>query len=177
MSRLGTILIKPDAIQDGLLSDIIADIVSNGFQLLTTKEVYILPDQIPILCSPEELAERRITAFGLIQNYLSGESIIAIIKGNINGTSEMLEIKGKVTSSGLRYKYFSYHGINLEELEKSDPVQFGLMKGRNRVHSPDTESEAYNIISTFFTPEELEELGIRNEVEELSLETKELTFK
>ncbi|MCA9387352.1 hypothetical protein KC669_04935, partial [Candidatus Dojkabacteria bacterium] len=98
-------------------------------------------------------------------------------KGQQNGTREVLDIKGKITTSGLRYKYFPYHNVNFVELEKLDPVQFGLMKGRNRVHSPDTELEAYRIISEFFSELELEGLGIREKVEELNHEPKELTFK
>jgi nucleoside diphosphate kinase len=178
MSKLGVLVIKPDAVQEGLLDDLLSDITDAGFRIVARKEHWFTPDQIPLLCSPKELAERRISAFGLVNNYISGESVVLIIEGveGTDGTSEALRLKGKVDGGGLRAKYFPYSQDELDEAEKNDLVRFGLMKARNRIHSPDSFEEALEIMRVTFTPDELEELS-RLGFSEIHETNKNLTFK
>jgi nucleoside diphosphate kinase len=160
MNNLGVLVIKPDAVQEGLVDNILSDIGSSGLRILAQKEHWFTPDQIPLLCSPAELAERRLSAFGLVNNYISGESIVLVVQG-VEGddiTNQILRLKGKVDGGGLRAKYFPYTQAELSEVEKRDLVRFGLMKARNRIHSPDSAEEALAIMKITFTPEELKEL-------------------
>lgn len=178
MNRLGVLVIKPDAVQEGLSDNIYSDITEAGFKILAKKEHWFTPDQIPLLCSPKELAERRLSAFGLVNNYISGESIVLVIQGaeGTDGTTEALRLKGKVDGGGLRAKYFPYTQAELDEVEKNDLVQFGLMKARNRIHSPDTLEEALEIMKVTFTEDELKELHRRGIVE-AEEDNQELTIK
>lgn len=178
MSSIGVLVIKPDAVQEDLTDNILSDITNAGFRILAKKEHWFTPDQIPLLCSPKELAERRLSAFGLVNNYVSGESVVLIIQGgdDTDGTTEALKLKGKVDGGGLRAKYFPYTQAELDEVEKNDLVQFGLMKARNRIHSPDTFEEALEIIKVTFTQDELNELHRMGFVE-VNESNEELTIK
>lgn len=169
MNNIGILILKPDAIQDGLTGSIQQDVRDWGFDIIYEKAHQFTPDQMGLLCAPSELGDRRLTAYGLIHNYLSGESLILFLRKESTPdiVQEILKLKGKVTGGGLRFKYFPYDNGVLSILEDIDPLQFGLMKGRNRVHSPDTREEMLVLMDKVLSKDELRFLELYNEVKEL----------
>lgn len=163
MTNFGLLVIKPDAIEEGLAEDIIADVVSVGGKVILQKLFQFRPNHIPRILLPLEfLKVRPLMVYGYIQNYIGGESMIAIFKfpEGIDGSQKILELKGSIDKGGIRRKYFPYTQAEMDRVEMLESpgspsdIQLGLMKARNRIHSPDNEYEIREMMEIVLNSEE-----------------------
>ncbi len=163
MTNFGLLVIKPDAIEEGLTEDIIADVVYMGGKVVLQKLFQFRPDHIPRILLPIEfLKVRPLMVYGYIQNYIGGESMIAIFQfpDGVDGSQKILELKGSIDKGGIRRKYFPYSQAEMDRVEmlespgSPNDIQLGLMKARNRVHSPDNDDEIREMMEIVLNSEE-----------------------
>jgi len=175
MSNIGVIILKPDAVQEGISDQMIADFQALGGELLLKKEFQFLPAHIPRILLPIDFLEARpLMVHGYIQSYLSGPSVITVVRfeGVDNATEHIVKLKGKIDTNGIRNKYFPYDEndlYNVEHLEYPNGVgdlQLGFVKCRNRIHSPETEEETLEMLELTLSKSEMkyiENLGFKVE--------------
>ncbi len=131
------ILIKPDAVQRGLIGNIITRFEQRGLKIVAMKMIYM----------NEKLARRHYAVHegkdffaGLVKFITSGPIVAAVLEGD-----DAVEIVRKTMGS-------------------TDPLtappgtiraDFGIDMGRNLVHGSDSPENATQEIALFFAPEEV----------------------
>jgi len=180
MSEFGVVILKPDAVQEGIDNNMINEFVANGAEVVIKKSFQFLPKHIPRVLLPVEFLEKRpLMVYGYIQNYLVGSSTVAVLKfpGVENATERIVKLKGKIDTGGIRAKYFPYNAEDLRRVEELEypnaisDIQLGLVKCRNRIHSPETEVETLEMLNIVLQPYEMEylrELGLNLTWEQLA---------
>ncbi len=131
------IIIKPDAVQRGLIGEIIRRFENRGLRIAGMKFMQV----------PRELAERHyaehkgkgfyegllqyITSAPVVVMALEGQNAIAIARGTIGSTKPVEAAPGSIRGD------------------------FGMEVGRNLVHGSDKPESAEREVNLFFAPEEL----------------------
>ncbi|HEX3049610.1 MAG TPA: nucleoside-diphosphate kinase [Aggregatilineaceae bacterium] len=131
------IIIKPDAVQRGLIGEIIRRFENRGLRIAGMKFMQV----------PRELAERHyaehkgkgfyegllqyITSAPVVVMALEGKNAIAIARGTIGSTKPVEAAPGSIRGD------------------------FGMEVGRNLVHGSDKPESAEREVNLFFAPEEL----------------------
>lgn len=162
-TQYGLIILKPDAIMDGLENEILKEIEAANLALIFSKKFHFKLRHIPFLCDFKRTEGSEKKFLGFIKNYGSGDSLILVVKTQRqDAIEEILELKGKIDSDGLRKKYFPFSYEHMLEIEETDPETFGYMKARNRLHSPDTLEELKKLVKSTFTEQELLLLAHQN---------------
>jgi len=131
------IIIKPEAVQRGLIGEIIRRFENRGLRIAGMKFMQV----------PRELAERHyaehkgkgfyegllqyITSAPVVVMALEGQNAIAIARGTIGSTKPVEAAPGSIRGD------------------------FGMEVGRNLVHGSDKPESAEREVNLFFAPEEL----------------------
>lgn len=164
MSEFGVIILKPDAVLEGIADDMIGEFVRKGAEVVLRKEFQFLPKHIARVLLPIEfLKERPLMVYGYIQSYLSSYSVVAVLRfpDSENATELIVKLKGKIDTGGIRAKYFPYTAEDLKEVEYLEhpngvgDIQLGLIKSRNRIHSPETEPETLEMLDIVLSEDEM----------------------
>lgn len=154
------IIITPDAIRDGLLQDILKDLLSVGsMRIIWSKRV--------MFNSPEDIftlypkMPQQSFCSSVIRTMTLGESFAILIQGE-NAFSDIKKMKGELnldgetlTVTGLRFKYKTW---SLEEIEHLDCSNLELMNRifEFRIHAAENPLETARICYLFMNGEELE---------------------
>jgi len=160
------------------------DLEEGGLDVIFRKDIVFSEVQAKIIYLKE--LEGHPNLSGAIKSILGTEknnlSTILILKSKEgqNGLAKAVNIKGKVGKGGIRAKYNLY---SREELESGgftgDELSSELAK--NRLHVPDTDSEAFEIMSMLLTEKDKNELKYRepelyNELERM-IKSREVTLE
>jgi len=163
MNPYTVVVIKPDAHKDVLVEMILDDLTSGGLEIVLRKDLILSQEQAEMIYESE--AKKEIHDYA-VKSLLPGEKelpvTLAIVR-SAEGTSAIAiarEIKGKSGQSGVRSKYQLSNEKELkEEYELDDEVKTALAK--NRLHVPDTDSEAMEIMNALITHREKEDIRDR----------------
>jgi len=135
------IIIKPDAVQRGLIGRILARFEEKGIKIVALKMIHIHKE-----LAEKHYDEHKGKAFyeNLIK-YISSESSRAVV-GVLEGHN-IVPVVRKICGS-----------TNPQESELGTlRGDFGMHTGRNIIHASDSEESAKREIALFFTEEELHE--------------------
>jgi nucleoside-diphosphate kinase len=133
------IIIKPDAVQRGLIGKVLRRFESRGIKIAALKMVHI----------KKELAEKHygehkgkpfyeplvtyITSFPVVVGVLEGENIVPVVRKMCGATNPQNAENGTIRGD------------------------FGMVTGRNIIHASDSEASAEREIALFFKRDELNE--------------------
>ena len=135
------IIIKPDAVQRGLIGRILARFEEKGIKIVALKMIHIHKE-----LAEKHYGEHKGKAFyeNLIK-YISSESSRAVV-GVLDGQN-IVPVVRKICGS-----------TNPQESELGTiRGDFGMQTGRNIIHASDSEESAKREIALFFTEDELHE--------------------
>ena len=131
------VIIKPDAVQRGLIGPILTRLERRGFRLAAMKLMHITPE-----LASRHYAEHEGKPFydGLIEFITSGPVVVAVVEG-----SDVIEVVRRTM------------GHTQPALAEPGTIRadFGVDIGRNVVHGSDSPDSASREISLFFAPEEI----------------------
>ncbi|MDO8495982.1 MAG: nucleoside-diphosphate kinase [bacterium] len=176
-------VLKPDAHRDIIGGMIIRDLEEGGLDVIFRKDIVFSEKQAQKIYLKE--LEGQPNFPGAIKSILGTEKhnfgtiLILKSKDGQDALMKAVNIKGKVGQGGIRAKYNLY---SREELEAKgfggDELSNELAK--NRLHIPDTDLEAIELIKMLLTEKEKDELRSRepdlcNELDKLS-EGREMVF-
>jgi len=130
-------LIKPDAVQRGLMGEVISRIERKGFQVVGMKLLTVTPELAALHYAEHEGKHFYVK---LVEYITSGPVVALCVQGH------------------------RAVGVLRSLIGKTDPAEaqtgtirgdFGLSKGRNLVHAADSPEAAAREIALYFAPEEL----------------------
>jgi len=131
------VILKPDAVQRGLIGAILARLEQRGLRFVALKLMEISPE-----LAAQHYGEHLGKPFypGLIQFITSGPVIVAVVEGN-RAIQVVRDTMGK-----------THPADSPSGTVRGD---FGLEKGRNLIHGSDSPESAAKEIGRFFTEAEI----------------------
>ncbi len=133
------VMIKPDAVQRGLIGEIISRLERKGLKIVAMK----------MLSVSRELAERHYAEhrekpfFGSLVDYITSAPVVAMVVEGKNAVKVVRTLVG---------------ATNPQEAQPGTiRGDFGMDIGRNVIHASDSLESAEREISLFFKPEEIVE--------------------
>lgn len=155
MCRYIVLLIKPDAIRDGLLGPILQEVKNN----VNAKEIFRKNWKIPdgdINLLYQDWINRPEFPF-IKANLLQGESVFILLAGDQNIFSDFTRIKGKKNKGGIR---FQFRGMTTEELEAQNASKEEIQRRRaeNRIHTTDNQQETVLLCRLALNESEIDSL-------------------
>lgn len=136
-------LLKPDALQRKIENEIFEAIQKHGFDIVAVRKTMLTEEQIKALWPPKECVgfwER------LKEAYMEGPSIFFIAHNGSNTIQKLSDLVG-------------YREPTIAE-PHTLRRQFGETILRNVIHSTSSEQTFWREVNSFFTPEELKQIGI-----------------
>ena len=131
------IMIKPDAVQRGLIGEIVSRFENKGLQLMGMKLMLI----------PKETAEKHYGEhkgkkfFEPLISYITSGPVLAMVWEGEDAVSVCRNMMGKTNPK--------------EAMPGTIRCDFGMQTGRNIIHGSDSPESAEREIAIFFKPEEL----------------------
>lgn len=133
------VMVKPDGVQRGLVSEVISRFERRGLKLVGLKML-----QIPRELAEEHYGEHKGKPFfDALVSYITSSPVVAMVLEGKNAVAAVRDMMGAT------------------DPQKAAPGtirgEFGLDIGRNVVHGSDSPASAEREIGLFFKPEELVE--------------------
>ncbi|HMQ01528.1 MAG TPA: nucleoside-diphosphate kinase [Candidatus Doudnabacteria bacterium] len=153
---LAVIVIKPDSIRDILEKSVMSDLMQVvNLEVVFAKYHHFTQKQVELMYP--KWVDRPVFKY-MVKNYLIGPSLVLLVLGV--DVSESINIaKGKMNvGGGIRNKYKRYSIEEMEKLSFSEE-QINIHKSENRIHSTDTTTEAWDIMSQICNIRELNEVS------------------
>ncbi|OGS51306.1 MAG: nucleoside-diphosphate kinase [Euryarchaeota archaeon RBG_16_68_12] len=130
-------LLKPDAVQRGLVGEILQRFERKGLKLVAMKLVRVSKD----LAESYYAEHKGKPFFEPLVRYVTASPVIAIVLEGEGAVAAVRRMMGKTNSA--------------EAESGTVRGDFGLVIGRNLIHGSDSPASAKREIGLFFTPEEL----------------------
>lgn len=130
-------MIKPDAVQRGLVGDIIRRYEQKGLRIAAMK-VMMVTDELAMKHYAEHVNK---PFFPGLKDYITSGPVVALVLEGKNAVAEVRKINGATNP--------------LEAACGTIRGDFAQEVGRNVVHGSDSVESAANEISIYFTPEEV----------------------
>ncbi len=133
------VMIKPDAVQRGLIGEIISRLEKKGLKIVAMKMINV----------SKELAERHYAEhrekpfFQSLVDYITSAPVVAMVVEGKNAVKVVRTLVGATNP--------------VEALPGTIRGDFGMDIGRNVIHASDSLESAEREISLFFNPEEIVE--------------------
>ena len=130
-------LIKPDAVQRGLMGEVISRVERKGLQVVGMKLLTVSPELAALHYAEHEGKH----FYGKLVEYITSGPVVALCVQGHRAVGVLRSLIGKTDPA--------------EAQTGTIRGDFGLTKGRNLVHAADSPEAAAREIALYFTPEEL----------------------
>lgn len=137
MSNKTFMMIKPDAVERGLIGDILKDITDAGFKIIALKLTQISINEAQTFYSVHK--ERPF--FNELTSYMSRSSIVAAFLEKDNAVSDFRKLIGDTDPN--------------EADEGTIRKKYAISKGENSVHGSDSDENALIEASFYFSGREI----------------------
>lgn len=155
-SKFTIIFIKPDAINDGLVNQIVSDLIGAGLRLVHIKPVELNLDQATFIYRDHSGSPNfKFAIDSIMSEGQCKTTLFLLVKHKEKDALTVAqEAKGRADVNGIRAKYRRYHR---QELVKKGILGDGLktLMSRNRLHIPDSNEHVGRILEIVLKPEEL----------------------
>lgn len=158
-NKFTIMFIKPDAVRDGLIDQIVGDFLEAGLIPVFSKPMELTWDQAMIIYRDHmDNPNYEFAVRSLIEEEDCKESLFLFLK-NENGDTlaKAQETKGRADKNGVRAKYRRYLWSELKE-KGIEGDELKTMLSRNRVHVPDSDDHVCEIIGLLLSESELREI-------------------
>lgn len=158
------VIIKPDAHKDILTEMILRDIEEGGLEIVLRKDLSLSEEQAEMIYRDEKNKEKqRYATKSLLLKEGEPSYVTVVIVKSAEGFSALAmarELKGKSGKSGIRSKYQLH---TKEALIDKYETRHGLKSAlaENRLHVPDTDDDALEIINSLMSLSEKSDLKER----------------
>lgn len=158
-NKFTIIFIKPDAIRDGLIDQIVGDFAEAGLNPVFSKPMELMWDQAMMIYRDHMgNPNYEFAVKSLIEEEECKTSLFLLLKNESgDALSKAQELKGRADKSGIRAKYRRYLWTELKE-KGIEGDELRTMLSRNRVHVPDSDDHVCEIIGFLLTENELREI-------------------
>ena len=163
MSYYSVVIIKPDAHKDMLVEMILDDFKNNGLNIVFHKDLVLSREQAETIYKGEsgkETYEHAIKSIMPTEGSINVTMAIIKSKNEVSALNIAHEVRGKSGKSGVRSKYQVY---TKDELRKKNISENEILSNlaKNRLHVPDTDREAMELIDLLTTPAEKDDIKER----------------
>jgi len=158
-TKFTAIFLKPDTINDGLAEVIISDLTKLGFKFVYEKPVKLTEGQA-IFIYKDHLNNPDIAfAVASIMRERTCDNSLFLIAKRDEGDALLRaqEAKGSADGIGIRAKYRRHDWADLRDRGVEEEERKSLLS-RNRIHIPDSDEHACQIIEMLIGKDELSEL-------------------
>ncbi|MCS7122247.1 MAG: nucleoside-diphosphate kinase [Archaeoglobaceae archaeon] len=131
------VMLKPDAVQRGLIGEIISRFEKKGLKIIAMKMLKIERE----LAEKHYFEHRGKVFFDNLINYITSAPVVAMVLEGKNAVKVVRSIVGATNPS--------------EALPGTIRGDYGMDIGRNVIHASDSKESAEREISIFFKPNEL----------------------
>jgi len=131
------IIIKPDAVQRGLIGEIIRRFENRGLRLVGMKLVHLTP----ALASQHYAVHKEKSFFGPLIDYITSAPVVVMV---LEGSRAVELARNTIGATK-----------PVEALAGTIRGDFGMEVGRNLVHGSDSAENAQKEVALFFTTDEL----------------------
>ncbi len=158
-NKFTVIFIKPDAVKDGLVDQIVEDFMEAGLTPVFTKSIELTLDQAMMIYRDHVgNPNYEFAVKSLVQEDECKTTVFLLLKSNGGDALTLAqEIKGRADINGIRAKYRRYSWTDLKE-KGIEGDKLMAMLSRNRVHVPDSDDHVREIIGVLLNETELREI-------------------
>lgn len=156
------LVIKPDAMKDLLCLSILNDFENAGFRIVLRKVIQFSKEAAEFIYRDHALLDNFVYAVAsLLEDDGERNSMIFVLSHHRqDALAEAQVVKGRADRAGVRARYRRYIWFYLKNTNLSDQEQKVLLS-KNRVHVPDTNQHAAEIINRMFSWVEIQDLCAR----------------
>lgn len=152
MKNYAAVLVKPDAIRDGLEGKILQDLQKEACVDPVFHKFWKVTKDVVKLIYPTWVERTEFPSMNY--NLIQGRSIFVIVCGNHDIYTELTRVKGKMNKNGLRLKYRAH---SIEEWQAMGYSGRALQHkiAENRLHTTDNFQETVDLCSLAVNQQDL----------------------
>lgn len=158
-NKFTVMFIKPDAVRDGLVDQIVGEFIEAGLMPIFVKPIELTWEQAMMIYRDHvNNPNYEFAVKSLVEEFECKTSIFFLLKSDSDDALSLAqEIKGRADKNGIRAKYRRYLWTELKE-RGIEGDELKTMLSRNRVHVPDSDSHVCEIVDALLTETELKEV-------------------